>query len=82
MQGNKTVPLTSSEMATLWTSYYNDSMSICVLRHFLNHVQDKEIQSILQQSLQLSEAHVKKIANIMDRERFPIPFAFSDMRWK
>jgi hypothetical protein len=35
MKNVENVKLTSAEMANLWISYQNDTMAICVTKHFL-----------------------------------------------
>ncbi|MDD9311635.1 DUF3231 family protein [Cytobacillus firmus] len=40
--GNKQDKLTAAEHATLWTQFVNDSLAVCILRYFLNHVKDSE----------------------------------------
>ncbi|ABR50665.1 hypothetical protein Amet_4594 [Alkaliphilus metalliredigens QYMF] len=70
--------LTASEIAGLWTSYVNDSMGACVLRHFLNNVEDRETKAILKYALSLSEKHMKKIAEHFNEEKLPIPQGFTD----
>ena len=45
---DKQLPLTSSEIASIWTSYMQDSMVRCILAYFLKHVEDEEIHTIVQ----------------------------------
>lgn len=59
--GNYEDKLTAAEHATLWSQYVNDSLAVCILRHFLNHVKDKEIRKVLEFALKLSESHIKKL---------------------
>ena len=70
--------LTVAEVSTLWTSYQNDTMMICGLRHFLTHVTDEEIRSILEQYLAISKEHQKKITDIFNAENYPIPLGFTE----
>lgn len=70
--------LTVAEVSTLWTSYLNDTMMICGLRHFLANVTDGEIRSILEQFLAISEEHQKKITDIFNAENYPIPQGFTE----
>ena len=53
--------LTSAEIASIWTSYMNDSMSKCVLGYFLKDVEDQEIRSIIQHAYELSSTHIEKL---------------------
>lgn len=70
------VRLTSTEIANLWSQYLNDSMAICVISYYLKNVQDKDIRSILEFSLELSERHLQKIRQYLERESYPIPQGF------
>jgi hypothetical protein len=85
MAGGKAMPsvnsedkLTAAELATLWSQYINDSLSICVLRYFLSHVKDKEIRKVLEYALNLSESHIKKINGFLSKENHPIPIGFTE----
>jgi hypothetical protein len=70
--------LTSAEMASIWTSYLNDTMAICAIKHFLINVTHKEIREVLEYALHLSEQHIKTITSIMIEASFPIPYGFTD----
>lgn len=72
------VRLTSAEMATLWSTYVNDSMSRCVLSYFVNKVEDLEIRSILEYALSLSTKHTEMIKGILTHENMPIPHGFTE----
>ena len=47
MGDNTKIPLVSSEVTGLWTSYMNNTMIVCVLKYFLNNVEDNEIRAML-----------------------------------
>ncbi|WP_090235473.1 DUF3231 family protein [Lentibacillus halodurans] len=71
MMKNKSQPnprLTSAELANLWTSYMNDSMAICVIKHFLANAQDKDVIPILKYALDLSQKHINEVSEIFQRE--------------
>lgn len=68
--------LTAPEVSTLWTQYMGDSMSICVYKYFLSIIEDKEIRSILEFALQLSENHITKIK--LKSENFQVPVGFTE----
>ena len=72
------IRLTSAEIANLWGAYMGNSMSICVLQYFYNHVEDKEIKDVLKYALSLSKKHVATITEIFNHEQFPIPAGFTD----
>ncbi|MGG1554759.1 DUF3231 family protein [Paenibacillus ferrarius] len=73
-----TVGLSSTEIAGLWTIYINDSMSICISKHFLHHANNEDIKPIIAKSMALSEQHLKEITHILQKENCPIPIGFSD----
>ncbi|MBZ9536805.1 DUF3231 family protein [Cytobacillus oceanisediminis] len=79
MQFNENnIRLTSAEMSQLWGAYINDSLAVCVLKYFLEKVEDKEIRPILEQTFELSESHLEKLTSIFTVENFPIPQGFTD----
>ncbi|USK60850.1 DUF3231 family protein [Peribacillus asahii] len=71
------VRLTSAEISQLWTSYMNDSFTICIVKYFLNNVEDTEIKSVLKYALELAESHIPKLTKIFNYEKFPIPQGFN-----
>ncbi len=56
----------------------NDTLAISVFNHYLQHVDDNEIRSILEFALQLSESHVQKITEIFKKEQVAIPLGFTE----
>lgn len=70
--------LTAAEISALWLQYLGDSMAICVYKYFLNIVENKEIKSILEFSLQLSESHITKITEFLKSANFQVPMGFTD----
>ncbi|WP_257008236.1 DUF3231 family protein [Bacillus sp. FJAT-45350] len=71
------IKLSTSEIGNLWTAYMNDSMAICVLHHFLQHIKDLEIKENVQVALQISEQHVRDIEVIFNKEHIAIPHGFN-----
>jgi len=72
------IPLISTEISGLWSSYITDTMIICVMKHFLNNVEDSETSVILQQTLNLSSNHAEELTNIFNKEKLTIPDGFKD----
>jgi len=70
--------LTSAELAFLWSNYQADSLSSCVLKYFLEKVEDKEIKPVVEYALQLAKKHLQTIEEILNHEDIPIPHAFSE----
>ena len=71
-------PLVISTIGSLWNTYMSESANICVSKHFLKYVDDKETRKIIQYSLNLSEKHIQEIQAIFNIEDLTIPDAFSE----
>lgn len=65
-------------MASLWTQYIFDTMSICFFRYALEHIEDPDVKLIYQTSLGISQKHVQKITEFMLNENYPIPHGFTE----
>ncbi|MCM3239689.1 DUF3231 family protein [Heyndrickxia oleronia] len=74
---NEKIKLTSAEIASIWTGYMNDSLSKCILGYFLQHVEDKDIRSVVQFAYDLSSAHIEKLKEIFQQEQIPLPIGFT-----
>jgi hypothetical protein len=55
-----------------------DSMSVCVLRYFLNNAADDETRGAIQYALNLSNEHISVLTDIFKQEKLPLPDGFSD----
>jgi hypothetical protein len=75
---NKVILLTSSEIASLWTSYMNNSMSIQIMNYFMKTVEDSEVMSIIKMGHGISTTHLGQITEVFQMENIPIPNGFSD----
>ncbi|MCQ6280871.1 DUF3231 family protein [Bacillus sp. EB600] len=75
---NTTEKLTSAEMGKLWAIYMGNSMSKCILSYFLQHVEDNNIKTLLENALKLCEEFMKTIKDIFEKENFPFPKGFSE----
>ncbi|RKQ37983.1 DUF3231 family protein [Oceanobacillus halophilus] len=75
---NHEKPLTSAEISTLWANYLGDSMSICVFKYFLTHLEDAEIKKVVDYAIDLSQQHVKTIEDIFKQEGIAVPKAFGE----
>ncbi|MCM3728394.1 DUF3231 family protein [Neobacillus cucumis] len=74
---DETQPLTSFEMGKLWATYMGNSMSIQILSYFLQHCEDEEIKTLLENGLALSKDFIKRIEEFFNKEHFPIPVGFT-----
>ncbi|WP_026567090.1 DUF3231 family protein [Bacillus sp. UNC41MFS5] len=70
--------LTSAEMGKLWATYMGNSMGKCILSYYLQHVEDSDIKTLLENALKLSEEFMKITEGIFQKENFPIPKGFSE----
>ncbi|MBY7142516.1 DUF3231 family protein [Virgibacillus sp. NKC19-3] len=73
----KHIELTASEISTLWTTYQSDTMAICGLKHFLSHVDDEEVRTMIEHNLTLKEQRVEIVTNFFIQEDYPIPQGFT-----
>ncbi|MEG9295279.1 DUF3231 family protein [Mangrovibacillus sp. Mu-81] len=72
------IKLTAAEMSYLWNSYMGDSMSVCVFKYFLKHIEDDEIKSVVSHALDLSQQHIEMIKGILSDEDIQIPQGFTE----
>lgn len=75
---NPSEQLTSAETGKLWATYMGNSMSKCILRYYLQHVEDHDIKNLLENALKLSSEFLKITKEIFIKENFPIPNGFSE----
>lgn len=70
--------LTSAEISMLWSTYIGDTMSICVLKHFLQTCEDKDVTPIIELALSFSYEHVEQVSDLFAKEGIPLPKGFGD----
>lgn len=78
MATNNSIRLTAPEISSLWTQYIFDTLSICFFRYALEHIDDQDIKSLYQVSLDLSNKHIQKITEFLVQEQHPIPHGFTE----
>jgi len=71
------IPLTSSEIASIWTAYLNDSMAIQFLSYFLNIVEDPKVRLIIEMGHSISANHLSFLTDLFKQEEIPVPTGFS-----
>ncbi|MBS4214773.1 DUF3231 family protein [Bacillus sp. FJAT-29953] len=74
---DETQPLTTFEMGKLWATYTGNSMSIQILSYFLQHCEDEEIKTLLENGLALSKDFIQRIEGFFNKDNFPIPSGFT-----
>jgi hypothetical protein len=75
---HSTIKLTAAEISYMWTTYLSDTMSICVLKYFLQHVDDSDIKALAVHALDLSNQHVEIIKGLFKQEGIAVPQGFTD----
>jgi len=70
--------LTSAELAMLWNTYVSDSMSICVLSHFMQTYEDNDIYPILDFAKKSASEHIEQVTELFTKEGIPIPTGFGE----
>jgi hypothetical protein len=55
-----------------------NSMAKCILSYYLQHVEDPDIKTLLENALRLSEDFIKETSEIFTKENFPIPKGFGE----
>lgn len=78
MQENHKTNLMSSEITGLWSAYMNNSMTVCIMKYFLKHVEDSDVSAVLEFALNTSQTIVLKTSEVLKEERHPIPVGFTD----
>lgn len=72
------IPLVSSEVTGIWNAYMNDSMALCILRHFISTVEDSDVRPVLDYALKLSSGHLQELSGLFNKEGLPLPVGFSE----
>jgi len=70
--------LTSGEIASLWTTYMESRLVICVYRYFLNNVNDPAIQALINTDCNVLNQRAAWIGDTFRREEIPVPTGFAD----
>ncbi|MCG1020268.1 DUF3231 family protein [Sutcliffiella horikoshii] len=75
---NHDTEFTCAETSTLWTLYLNNSMSACVLRYFLECVEDKEIREMVAMAYDVASTNENELKSVFWKEQYPLPIGFSE----
>jgi hypothetical protein len=78
MSDIKKIPLISSEIAGLWNSYMSDTMMECVLKYYLNRVDDEQTRALMQKTSTLIKQHIGEVTNLFNEIELPIPVGYTD----
>ncbi|WP_077324428.1 DUF3231 family protein [Virgibacillus siamensis] len=74
----RNIPLTASEISSLWNSYQSETMTICGLRYFLKDVECEQTESLLNLSLERSLKNKETLEQFFRAENYPIPQGFTE----
>lgn len=69
--------LTSSEIGTLWITFIESTMSICIYKYFIKHMDDEDILKILTDDLTFIEEFVQTLSSIFEKENMKKPIGFT-----
>jgi len=72
------IKLTSAELAYLWNTYLGDSLSVCVFKYFLEHMEDEETKSLATHALDVSQQHIEMIRGVFSDEGIQVPEGFTE----
>ncbi|MBE4910511.1 DUF3231 family protein [Bacillus luteolus] len=78
MTTHNSVKLVSSELANIWKLYQFETLNRCMLQHFLETVEDRDIKNIIQIKLEAKEVRIQQIASIFNKEEIPTPVGFTE----
>ncbi len=79
MQDKTRINLISSQIASLWNAYMNDTIILCMLKYFINRLEEKEIRPILQHAIDISNGHIQVVVDPFSQEGLPIFQGYKDM---
>ncbi|MCC2685156.1 MAG: hypothetical protein K0R75_2055 [Paenibacillaceae bacterium] len=69
--------LTSSELAVIWSSYLNNSLSECIIQYYLTHVEDPDVKSVLELALKIAEKGFRGSKELLEKDNQPMPVGFT-----
>lgn len=69
--------LVASEIGGLWATYLSDSMIETVYTYFLAKVEDADIKTILQRTMDVAKKHKTEKTNIFQKEGHVLPAGFN-----
>jgi hypothetical protein len=78
MKDKTRIELLSSEVAGLWTTYLSDSLSVCMLKYFLNKLEDEEYRHAIELALNTSNGHLQVVRDKFNQDGLPIPKGFGE----
>ncbi|PMC40471.1 hypothetical protein CJ195_01795 [Bacillus sp. UMB0899] len=77
MADSARVPITSSELGNLWMTYQEKTMIMRFLEYFLEHVDNEEARTLLQNYYERADKSVETLKTIFQEEGAVIPNGFT-----
>ena len=74
----KEIQFTSSEIASLWTTYMNDSMAKCILGFMLKDIQDPDIKPAIQYAYDISSNQLEQLLVYFKEKNYAVPNGFTE----
>ncbi|GAA0343944.1 hypothetical protein GCM10008967_37980 [Bacillus carboniphilus] len=71
-------PMTAAEMGKLRATYLGNSMSKCIISYYLQHVEDEDIKTLLENALTIVVDFMQSIETLFNKENFPLPKGFGE----
>ncbi|MBM7693938.1 hypothetical protein JOC77_003382 [Peribacillus deserti] len=78
MEDKTKIQLTAAEISATWTQYINDTLTVCIVGHFLKKVEDPEVRPILEFSLNQAKSNISYLTELFQKEKFAIPVGFTE----
>ena len=78
MSNSNHIPISATELGTLWMSYQEKTMMIRILEYILEKVEDLEAKEILQSHYNYKIEDIQMIKDIFQNEKATIPVGFTD----
>ena len=72
------IPITSSELGTLWMTYLRKKMMLVIISHLINISENEDSKKILFDFTNETEKHIFEIEKIFSDEKAVCPIAFDD----
>ncbi|MGI5838616.1 MAG: DUF3231 family protein [bacterium] len=70
--------LTAGEIAALWTTHQESTMTECVYRHFLNNAAAPDIRAVVETDADILRQRAAWVRSTFERENIPVPAGFKD----
>jgi hypothetical protein len=70
--------MTSAEIGKLWAVHMGNTLSKCVLSYFLQHVEDPEIKTVVNDALNLTNDLLERTEHLFKNENSPVPIGLTE----